>query len=175
MTISVLNTKIVEVENNIPDTSGLVITSVPNKKIGEVEKKLPDVSDSVRKTDHNTKISDNEAKYFTTSYYNKFTKEILDAKIKDEGLVDKSDISNLVKNSDLNKKLATLATNAKLKVEQDKTGKLQAFVSGYFLVQSHIEDDGPQNYLVLQPVPRYFKMVADTNKVTGWKQKGLFN
>ena len=34
-------------------------------------------------------------------------KEILE---KDKGLLDKSDISNLVKNSDLNKILATLAT-----------------------------------------------------------------
>ena len=37
---------------------------------------------------------------------------LLDAKSKEKGLVDKSDISNLVKNSDLKAKLATLATKA---------------------------------------------------------------
>ena len=39
-------------------------------------------------------------------------KKILDVKIKGKELVDKSDISNLVKNSDLKTKLATLATKA---------------------------------------------------------------
>ena len=44
---------------------------------------------------------DIEKKNFTASDYNKFTKEILDAKIKETELVDKSYISNLVKSSDL--------------------------------------------------------------------------
>ena len=35
-------------------------------------------------------------------------------------IVDKSNISNLVKNSDLNAKHATLATKAELKVKQDR-------------------------------------------------------
>ena len=39
--------------------------------------------------------------------------------------VNESSIFNLIKNSDLNKKLATLATKAELKAEQNKTGKLQ--------------------------------------------------
>ena len=40
-------------------------------------------------------------------------------------MVDKSDISNLVNNSDLNTKLATLATKAELEAEQDTIVKLQ--------------------------------------------------
>ena len=44
---------------------------------------------------------DIEKNNFTASDYNKFTKEILDAKIKETELVDKSYISNLVKSSDL--------------------------------------------------------------------------
>ena len=35
-------------------------------------------------TDYDSKISDIEGKYFTTSDYNKFTNDILDAKIKKE-------------------------------------------------------------------------------------------
>ena len=43
--------------------------------------------------------------------------EILNAKIKSKGLVDKSDISGLVNNFDLDKEIATLATKAELKAE----------------------------------------------------------
>ena len=73
-------------------------------------KKVLALSDIIKKTDHDTKLLDIERKYFTSSEYNKFTKDILIAKTKEKGVVDKSDISNLVKNSDLNTKLVTLAT-----------------------------------------------------------------
>ena len=45
------------------------------------------------------------------------------ANIKQKELLHKSNISNLVKNPDLNTKLATLATRAELKAEQDKIVK----------------------------------------------------
>ena len=41
-----------------------------------------------------------------SSDYNKYINAILDAKIKQKELVNKSNISNLVKNSDLNTELA---------------------------------------------------------------------
>ena len=47
MTITVLNTKISEVENKILDTSSLVTTTVLNTKISEVEKKIPDNSNYI--------------------------------------------------------------------------------------------------------------------------------
>ena len=112
-------------------------------------------------------------KYFTASDYNKFTKVILDAKIKVKGLVDKSGISNLAKNSDLSSKFATSATKPKLKAEQDKIVKLQAFDSNYVHGKSHFEDDDTQNYSVFQPGSKYFKIVANTSNVTMWKSKGL--
>ena len=65
-----------------------------NTKIGGVENKMPDVSGLVKKTDY--KMSDTEIKYFNTADYNKFTSDILDAKIKQKELVNKSDISNLI-------------------------------------------------------------------------------
>ena len=46
-----------------------------------------------------------------------------------KAFVNKSDFSNLIKNPVLNSKLATLATKAELKAEQDKTVKLQGFDS----------------------------------------------
>ena len=110
------------------DTSGVVTTTVFNTKIGEVENKIPHASSLVKKTDYNTKISDIEAKYFTTSDYNKFAKEILHAKIKGKGVVDKSDIFYVVKNSDLNTKLTTLAVKAELKAEQDKMRNFKCLI-----------------------------------------------
>ena len=101
MTTTVLNTKIGEIVNKIPDTSSLVTTTVHNTKIGKVEDKLPYAGGLVKITDYNAKISDIEKKCFTTSDYNNFTKEILDAKIKEQKLVDQFHISNLVKNPDL--------------------------------------------------------------------------
>ena len=99
------------------DNSDLVTTAVLNTKIGEVEEKIPIVSGLVKKTNYDAKILDTEEKYFTTSGYNKFTSDILDPKIKQKQLLNKSDISNLIKDSDFKTKLRTLATKAELKVE----------------------------------------------------------
>ena len=54
-------------------------------------------SGSVKKSNYDAKISDREKKYFITSDYKEFKKEILDAKIKEKWLLNKFDISNLVK------------------------------------------------------------------------------
>ena len=112
---TVLNAKIGEVENKLPDTGGLMTTTVLDTKTGDVYNKVPDVSGLINKIVHNAKTSDIEKKYFTTLNYNKFTTEILDAKIKEKRLLDKFNISNLVKKSNLKRKLATLATKAELK------------------------------------------------------------
>ena len=58
--------------------------TVLNTKTGEVENKIPDVSGLVKKKDYDAKISDIEKKYFTNSDHNKFTKEILYEKIKEK-------------------------------------------------------------------------------------------
>ena len=101
-------------------------------KIEEVQNKIPDVSGLVKKTDYDAKISDIEGKYFTTADYNKFTRDVLDIKIKQKKLVNKSNISNLVKNSDLNRKHIILVTKAVLKAEQHKIVKSKKFVIKFF-------------------------------------------
>ena len=103
------------VDKEIPAVNGLVITTVLNTKIGKIEDKTSDMSGLVKKPDYNAKISDIESKYFTTSDYNKFTSKILEIKIKVRGLVDKSDISGFIDNSDSDKKVATLTTKSELK------------------------------------------------------------
>ena len=69
-----------------------------------VENKIPDVSKLAKKTDYNAKILNIESKCFTMSDCNKFTRDIFDAKIKEKGLIDKSAISGLINNANLNKK-----------------------------------------------------------------------
>ena len=61
-----------------------------------------------------------------------------------------------MKISNLNTKLATLATKAELKAEQDKIMKLQGFDSHYFRSEIHFQDDETQNYSVFQPIYRFF-------------------
>ena len=96
-------------------------------------------------------------------------------KIKQKQLVNKFGIAGFIDSSILNKKVATLATKAELKAEQDqdKITKLEAFDSSYFRGQSHFEDNGSQNYLVFQPMDRYFENIVNIYHIAEWKFKGL--
>ena len=54
--------------------------------------------------------------------------------------------------------------------------KLKAFDSSYFIGKSHFEEDGTQNYLVFQPMYRYFKIIAGVGNgsyIYYWQSKGL--
>ena len=73
----VLNTKISEVENKIPDTSSLVTATGTNTRISEVENKIAD-----------------HAKHFTNQEFNKLTKETFSARLKQTYLVRKTEFDN---------------------------------------------------------------------------------
>ena len=49
--------------------------------------------------------------------YNKITSDVLNAKIKQNQLVNKSDISNFVKDFEVNTEIGTLAAKVELKAE----------------------------------------------------------
>ena len=53
--------------------------------------------------------------------------------------------------------------------------KLKIFDSSYFRSKNYFEEDGIQNYLVFQPIHKYFKFVSINNEwhITSWKSKGL--
>ena len=54
--------------------------------------------------------------------------------------------------------------------------KLKTFDSSYFISKSHFEEDGTQNYLVFQPMYRYFKRIAGVSNgsyIYYWQSKGL--
>ena len=43
----------------------------------------------------------------------------------------------------------------------------------YFLGRSHFKEDGAQNYLVFQPINKYFKIKTNTKYISSWQSKGL--
>ena len=51
--------------------------------------------------------------------------------------------------------------------------KLKTFDSSYFIGKDHFEEDGMQNYLVFEPINKYFKVITNTDYVSSWKSKGL--
>ena len=40
-------------------------------------------------------------------------------------------------------------------------------------VKSHFEEDGTKNYLVFQPMHKYFRLIANTKHISEWQCKGL--
>ena len=116
------------------------------------ENKIPKDSDLVKKNqDYDAKVSGIESKYFTTSDYNKFTRDILDAQTKKDG-VNKCDISKFINNYDLNNKIETLPTKADLKASQDKIGKFLTYDSNLFTGQSYFVNDRLQSFIIFQPI-----------------------
>ena len=73
--------------------------------------------------------------------------------------------------SSLNRKIT--ANKTKNLLVENNFKKLKTFDSSYFIGKSHFEEDGTQNYLVFQPINRYFKVIANTDYVSSWKSKGL--
>ena len=66
---------------------------------------------------------------------------------------------------DISKRITSSKTKH-LPVENELK-KLQEFDASYF------RDDGPQNYLVFQPMYKYFKMVG--HEISSWESKGFSN
>ena len=76
--------------------------------------------------------------------------------------------------NELNKEISKSATKTELKTEQNKILKLKAFDSSYFRGKTHFEEDSAQNYLVLQPMYRYFETIAGVCNgefIYFWKSK----
>ena len=55
---------------------------------------------------------------------------------------------------------------------ENEMNKLKTVDSSYFIGKSYFEEDGPQNYLVFQPINTYFQVITDTDYVSSWKSKG---
>ena len=94
---------------------------------------------------------------------------MFNARIAQANLITKTDFD--AKLSSLNRKITKNKTDHLL--VQNELNKLKTFDSSYFIGKSHFEEDGTQNYLVFQPINKYFKVITNTDYVSSWKSKGL--
>ena len=72
--------------------------------------------------------------------------------------------------------ITTRITSNKTKhlLVENELKKLKAFDLSYFKFKGHFGEDGIQNYLVFQPMYRYFTTVAGVDSGNYfWKSKGL--
>ena len=51
--------------------------------------------------------------------------------------------------------------------------KLKTFDSSYFIGKSHFDEDGTQNYLVFQPLDKYFTLITNILTILSWQSEGL--
>ena len=148
-----------------------------NSALTAVENEMPNVSSLVKKTDYDTKISDIEKKiadhdhdkYVTTSKFNKLTTENFNARLAQTNLITKIDFDTRLQI--LSKRIAS--NKIKHLLIENKLKKIEKFDAAYFRGKNDFDGDGTQNYLVFQPVYKYFKMAS--NKISSWKSKGLSN
>ena len=56
---------------------------------------------------------------------------------------------------------------------KDELNQLKNFDLSYFIGKSHFDEDGTQNYLVFQPLNKYFKLITNTLSILSWQSKGL--
>ena len=184
------NTKITEIEDKIPDISGLAtkttLTTVENKipsfnnlatetALTTVENKIPDISGLVKKTDYNTKVTDienklnnhNHDKYVATSEFITLAADVFNARLAQANLITK--ISFDAKLSSLNRKITANKTYHFLN-DND--------LSYYRGKQYFDEGRGKKNYLVFLPMRKYFKLnsvVGVVDHFLSWQSKGLSN
>ena len=153
------NAKVTEIESKISSIRGLAT----NTALTAVENKIPDVSSLVKKTDYNTKISEIENKVnnhnhdqnITTPEFNTMAADVFKARLAEQ--------TDLIRKPD-----------SKLKGISDRVTKNKT--KYLLIVYHHFEEDGTQNYLVFQPMYRYFKRIAGVgsgNYIYFWKSKGL--
>ena len=144
-----------------------------------VENKIPNVSNLVRKLYYNTNISEigkkisdrNQDKYITNPKFNKLTTENFKARLAQANLVTKTDFD--IKLLDISKRI--ISNKTKHFLVENELKKLKTFDLSYFRGKSHFEEDGTQNYLVFQPIYKYFKTINSIDNISEWKSKGLYN
>ena len=111
-------------------------------------------------------------KYITTPEFNTLAASVFNARLAQANLITKTDFD--AKLSSLNRKITS--NKSKHLLVENELKKLKTFDSIYFRGKSHFEEDGTQEYLVFQPMQRYFKRIAGVgngNHIYYWKSKGL--
>ena len=119
----------------------------------------------LKKTDYDTKISDiekkitdhNHDKYITTPEFNTMTTNVFSTRLAQANVITKTDFD--ARMSGFNKKI-TINKTKHLLVENELK-KIEKFNAVYSRGKKYIEEDGTRNYLVFQPVYKYFEKTGD--------------
>ena len=118
----------------------------------------------MKKADYNTKISDikkkitnhNYEKYIATPEFKKLTTENFNARLAQANLITKTDFDARLQS--LSKRITSNKTKHLL--VENELKQLKTFDLSYFKGKDHFAEDRTQNYLVFQPMYRYFKRTA---------------
>ena len=127
-----------------------------NTKVTEIKKKL---------TDHN------HGKYIDASEFNELADDDFNSRIAQANLITKTNFDS--KLSILDRKITI--NKIKHLLVGNELNQLKTFDSSYFISKSHLEEDGIQNYIVFQPLNKYFKLITNTLSILSWQSKGLSN
>ena len=81
--------------------------------------------------------------------------------------------SKLITKTEFDSKLSSLNRNitsnkSKHLLVENELNKLKTFDSSYFIGKIHFDEDGTQNYLVFQPLNKYFKLITNTLSILSW-------
>ena len=119
-TNATLNAKIDKVKNEIPSINNFAVTAA----LTSIENGIPNVNDQNKKADYNAKLSETK-KNILLLLNNKFTNNILDAKITEKKLANESGSDDNMKTPATKGEVNTLVIKAELKPDQDKIVKLE--------------------------------------------------
>ena len=119
-TNATLNAKIDKVKNEIPSINNFAVTAA----LTSIENGTPNVNDQNKKADYNAKLSETK-KNILLLLNNKFTNNILDAKITEKKLANESGSDDNMKTPATKGEVNTLVIKAELKADQDKIVKLE--------------------------------------------------
>ena len=108
----------------------------------------------------------NHDKYITTPAFNTLAADVFTARLAQANLITKTDFD--AKLSSANRKITT--NKAKHLLVENELNQLKTFDSSYFTGKSHFDEDGTQNYLVFQPLNKYFNLITNTLSILS---KGL--
>ena len=119
-TNATLNAKTDKVKNEIPSINNFAVTAA----LTSIENGIPNVNDQNKKADYNAKLSETK-KNILLLLNNKFTNNILDAKITEKKLANESGSDDNMKTPATKGEVNTLVIKAELKADQDKIVKLE--------------------------------------------------
>ena len=111
----------------------------------------------------------NHDKYTDILEFNKLTAGVFNARWAQVNLIIKTDFDATL--SSLNRKITQ--NKSKHLLVESELKRLKTFDSSYFIGKSHFEENSTQNYLVFQPLNKYFKVITNTDYVSSWKSQGL--